>query len=100
MALSLAYQNFSSLGTNPAVTRQNMAKSRFMCKAASMFKVGSRVLVHDFPATVLGYNIADFGRWLGISHPVVIELDTGEVFCCKLSEISECTIKSENPLQH
>jgi hypothetical protein len=100
MALSLAYQNFAQSGINPAVTRQNMAKSRFMCKAASMFKVGSRVRVHDLPATVLGYNIADFGRWLGISHPVVIELDSGEVFCCKLSEISEYASKSDKSSQH
>lgn len=100
MALSLAYQNFAHSSVNPAVTRQNVAKSRFMCKAASMFKVGTRVLVHDLPATVLGYNIADFGRWLGISHPVVIELDSGEVFCCKLSEISDYPVNKDKESQH
>jgi len=88
MALSIVYQNHDGSGINPAVYRQNAAKARFMRKAANTYRVGSKVFVHNLPATVLGYNISDFGRWLGISHPVVVELDTGEVFCCKLSELS------------
>ena len=94
MSLSIAFQNIKNANPNPAVARQNMAKARFMRRAANLFKVGSSVYVQNLPAKVLGYNISDFGRWLGISHPVVVELETGEVFCCKLSDLSQTPVEA------
>lgn len=88
MSLSIAYSNTASAATHPAVSRQTRARSRFLSRTAQSYKIGSKVFINGVEGTVLGYNIADFGRWLGVSHPIIVELNNSQVFYCKLSDLS------------
>lgn len=88
MSLSIAFTNKSTDNAHPALVRQTRARSRFLSKTARTYKVGSKVYINGVEGRVLGYNIADFGRWLGVSHPIIVELENSQVFYCKLSDIS------------
>ena len=91
MTLTIAYSNHSN-HLNPSIGRfasgQVQAKKRLLKKTARMFKVGSKVLIDGMPATVVGYNIAEFGRWLSISHPIMVKYENGKVVYCKLSDLA------------
>lgn len=89
MILSLAVNNLQSHGTHPALVRQAKAKSRFLCRASQLYAIGSKVNYRGEAAKVIGYNIADFGRWLGISHPILVELDDGTTQMCRLADLSD-----------
>lgn len=89
MSISLAYSNIAAGRPHPAVQRQAKARSRFLSRTARIYRVGTTVQVNGSQGRVVGYNIADFGRWLGISHPVLVEMSNGMVLCCKLSDLSD-----------
>ncbi|MDX1669279.1 MAG: hypothetical protein R3194_07675 [Limnobacter sp.] len=88
MSLSIAYSNKGPYPTHPALSRQSRARSRFLSRTAQSYKVGSKVFINGIEGKVLGYNISDFGRWLGVSHPIIVELNNSQVFYCKLSDLS------------
>lgn len=88
MSLSLAICNTSATVVHPALIRQAKAKARFLTKASKIYSIGSEVYYRGEAAKVMGYNISDFGRWLGISHPILVELDDGSVVRCRLCDLS------------
>lgn len=96
MSISLAYNNKSFSNSHPAIQRQAKARARFLSRTARLYRVGTEVSVCGAEGTVVGYNISDFGRWLGISHPVLVELNNGQVTCCKLSDISEPSVSGSH----
>lgn len=89
MTLSIAVSNKSEKFSHPSVTRQHRARTRFLSRIASIHPIGSTVYINGTEGMVLGYNISDFGRWLGVSHPVLVKLKNDQVFFCRLSDLSD-----------
>jgi hypothetical protein len=89
MSLVIAYTNFSNTTQQSHQSSHAQAKSRYMRRTARMFKIGTKVVTHGAYGTVVGYNIADFGRWLAISHPIMVRLDNDEIIYAKLSDLAE-----------
>lgn len=95
MSLVIAYTNFTNTGAHVIQNSHAQAKSRYMRRTAKLFKIGAKVVAQGAYGTVVGYNIADFGRWLAISHPIMVRLENGEIVYAKLSDLTERT--SERP---
>jgi hypothetical protein len=51
------------------------------------FVVGREVLVGTIPGIVVGYNIANFGQFVGNAYPLVVRTALG-VTKCALEEVS------------
>ncbi len=51
------------------------------------FHVGRQVRIGSIPGSVVGYNIAHFGRFAGASYPVLVQTEFG-VTKCSLSELA------------
>jgi hypothetical protein len=45
------------------------------------FVVGREVLVGRIPGIVVGYNIASFGRFVGVTYPLVVRTAMGVAKC-------------------
>ena len=66
MPLTIAYSNAAgSLGPRYP-DGQTLMRKRTLRQTARLFKVGAEVLLNTAPATVIAYNIAEFGRF----HPL------------------------------
>jgi hypothetical protein len=88
MALKIAYSNGSSGKQRRYPDSQSLLRKKNLRQTAKLFKVGARVLIDHCPATVIAYNIAEFGRWVSCSHPIMARLDSGELVYCRLTDLS------------
>ena len=97
MPLTIAYSNAAnSLGPRYP-DGQTLMRKRTLRQTAKLFKVGAEVLLNMAPATVIAYNIAEFGRWISTSHPVLVQLQTGELQYCRLSYLPIAENQSLTP---
>jgi hypothetical protein len=87
MPLKIAYTNTIHSAGRRHPDSQNLVRKRILAKAARLFKVGAPVLMDNKPATIMAYNIAEFGRWLSTSHPVLVRLQSGELLYCRLNDL-------------
>ncbi len=88
MPLTIAYSN-AALRQARYPDRQSLMRKKAIRQIIKRFKVGSQVLLMDQqPATVIAYNIAEFGRWISSSHPVMVRLANGELAYCRLADLS------------
>ena len=93
MPLTIAYINAVNASARRYPDGQSLMRKKTLRQTAKLFKVGAEVLLNFKPATVIAYNIAEFGRWISTSHPVLVRLHTGELQYCRLSELNT----AENP---
>jgi len=71
-------------------SRQKLGKvieSAVHAAIARGFVIGREVLVGRIPGIVVGYNIANFGRFVGAAYPLVVRTAMG-VTKCSLDELS------------
>ncbi len=87
MPLKIAYTNASNSADRRYPDGQTLMRKKTLRQTARQFKVGSQVLMDLKPATVIAYNIAEFGRWISTSHPVLVRLQTGELLYCRLADL-------------
>ena len=88
MTLSLAYKNprYPSDG----LARSSKQKSTPLVAFKShQIAWGTSVLVGQTHGTVVGYNIAGFGRWIGSVYPILVKLQDGSLIACKPSELRQ-----------
>ncbi|MCQ8896912.1 hypothetical protein NQT62_10765 [Limnobacter humi] len=88
MALTLAYHNTRSDHQFNYPDGHTLMRKKTLRQTAKLFKVGCKVLVDHTPATIIAYNIAEFGRWISTSHPVMAKLDNGDVVYCRLNDLA------------
>lgn len=94
MSIEIAYTNLSRRPQRPPQPGTHVnAKMRFMRRITALFGIGSNVLVNGAAGKIIGYNISDFGRWLSISHPLIVQLDTGEILFSPSSEVAQAVNK-------
>lgn len=93
MPLKIAYSNSTGSYGPRYPDGQTLMRKRTLRQTAKLFKVGTEVLLNKLPATVIAYNIAEFGRWISTSHPVLVRMHTGEVQYCRLNDLHT----AENP---
>lgn len=93
MPLTIAYTNAANLHGRRYPDGQTLMRKKTLRQTAKQFKVGTEVLIDKKPATVIAYNIAEFGRWISTSHPVLVRMHTGETQFCRLSDLRT----AENP---
>ncbi len=93
MPLTIAYTNAVNAMTRRYPDGQTLMRKKTLRQTAKLFKVGAEVLIGSNAATVIAYNIAEFGRWISTSHPVLVRLHTGELQYCRLAELHT----AENP---
>ena len=93
MPLTIAYSNAAGSFGPRYPDGQTLMRKRTLRQTAKLFKVGAEVLLNAAPATVIAYNIAEFGRWISTSHPVLVRLQTGELLYCRLADLQI----AENP---
>lgn len=96
MPLTIAYSNAANALGRRYPDGQTLMRRRTLRQTAKQFKVGTEVLMDNKPATVIAYNIAEFGRWISTSHPVLVRLHTGQLQYCRLSDLQI----AENPSMH
>jgi hypothetical protein len=95
MSLKIAYTNIANLLNRRYPDGQTLMRKRTLRHTAKLFKVGSEVTVHCRPATVIAYNIAEFGRWISTSHPVLVRLHSGELQYCRLTDLQHTEKQTE-----
>jgi len=88
MALRLAYQSNGNSGGRRYPDGPSLMRKKTLRLTARLFKVGTRVLIDHTPATVIAYNISEFGRWVATSHPVMAKLESGEIVYCRLNDLA------------
>ena len=75
--------------------RRNAAGARSALDAAERairhaigagFRIGCRVLVGRVPGSVIGYNIANSGRFGGAAYPLLVETEFG-IAKCSMQEV-------------
>lgn len=88
MALKIAYSNGSNGKQRRYPDSQSLMRKKNLRQTTKLFKVGARVMIEHCPATVIAYNIAEFGRWISCSHPIMARLDSGELVYCRLADLS------------
>lgn len=93
MPLTIAYSNPVYPADRRHPDGHTLLRKRALRQSARQFKVGSLVWVESGLATVIAYNIAEFGRWTSTSHPVLVKIHTGELQYCRLTELKI----AENP---
>jgi hypothetical protein len=93
MPLTIAYINAANSAGRRYPDGQSLMRKKTLRQTARQFKVGCQVLMDFKPATVIAYNIAEFGRWISTSHPVLVRLETGELLYCRLADLQI----AENP---
>lgn len=93
MPLIIAYTNAVNSAGKRYPDGQSLMRKKTLRQTARLFKVGTQVLMDLKPATVIAYNIAEFGRWISTSHPVLVRLETGELLYCRLTDLKI----AENP---
>lgn len=96
MPLTIAYSNAANALVRRYPDGQTLMRRHTLRQTARRFKVGTEVLMNDKPATVIAYNIAEFGRWISTSHPVLVRLHTGQLHYCRLNDLHT----AENPSMH
>lgn len=87
MPLTIAYTNAANATTRRYPDGQTLMRKKTLRQTAKLYKVGAEVLMDQQPATVIAYNIAEFGRWISTSHPVLIRFHTGELQYCRLNDL-------------
>ena len=87
MPLTIAYTNAVNATARRYPDGQTLMRKRTLRQTAKQFKVGTEVEIDHMPATVIAYNIAEFGRWISTSHPVLVRLHSGDLMYCRLSEL-------------
>ena len=87
MPLKLAFSNKQYSKRNRYPDTQTLMRRKTLRQTMRQYKLGCSVFVDHMPATVVAYNIAEFGRWISTSHPVMVRLVTGELIYCRLNEI-------------
>jgi hypothetical protein len=87
MPLTIAYSNAAGSFGPRYPDGQTLMRKRTLRQTAKLFKVGAEVLLNTAPATVIAYNIAEFGRWISTSHPVLVRMHTGELQYCRLNDL-------------
>lgn len=93
MPLSIAYTNTVNATSRRYPDGQTLMRKRTLRQTAKQFKMGTEVEINQMPGTVIAYNIAEFGRWISTSHPVLVRLHTGDLMYCRLSDLHT----AENP---
>jgi len=93
MPLTIAYSNAANALGRRYPDGQTLMRRRTLRQTARQFKVGTEVLTDSKRATVIAYNIAEFGRWISTSHPVLVRLHNGQLQYCRLSDLKI----AENP---
>jgi hypothetical protein len=88
MALKIAYTSGNGNSQRRYPDGQTLMRKKTLRQTAQQFKLGAKVLIDKTPATIVAYNIAEFGRWISSSHPVMARLDSGELVYCRLSDLS------------
>ncbi len=86
MSLTLAYTNRRQSGRRYP-DGQTLLRKKHLRKTVKVFKVGCRVFIDHLPATVVAYNISEFGRWISTSHPLMVRLDSGELVYCRFTDL-------------
>lgn len=80
-------------GSRPGKVRQDSGVSgRSIGSAVNVainrgFLVGREVLIGSIPGIVVGYNIANFGQFIGNAYPLVIRTALG-VTKCAMDEVN------------
>ena len=80
-------------GTDHGKIRRDSARRRDAVGAAVNaaigrgFVIGREVMVGSIPGIVVGYNIANFGRFAGNPYPLVVRTALG-VAQCAMNELS------------
>ncbi|HEX4880157.1 MAG TPA: hypothetical protein VFV39_09960 [Limnobacter sp.] len=87
MSLILAFSNASSTPSRRYPDGHTLLRKRTLRLTAKTFRVGSAVWMDDTAATVVAYNIAEFGRYISTSHPVLVKLDTGDYMFCRTCDL-------------
>jgi len=87
MPLTIAYTSSINAGVRRYPDGQTLMRRRTLRETAKQFKVGAEVEIDHRPATVIAYNIAEFGRWISTSHPVLVRFHTGDLMYCRLNEL-------------
>ncbi|WP_370260896.1 hypothetical protein [Limnobacter sp.] len=87
MSLTLAFTNDSATFGRRYPDGHTLMRRKTLTLTAKAFRVGSAVWMDDTAATVVAYNIAEFGRYICTSHPVLVRLDNGEFMFCRPGEL-------------
>lgn len=87
MALKIAYSNIANSMGKRYPDGQTLMRKRTLRQTAKQFKVGAEVITDCKLGVVIAYNIAEFGRWISTSHPVLVRLHTGELLYCRLNDL-------------
>ena len=63
--------------------RHSMSRLEAAVQAAILkgLLVGSEVLIGKIPGIVVGYNISGYGRFVGVTYPVVVRTALGVAKC-------------------
>lgn len=88
MSLKIAYTSAQQGEHRRYPDGQSLMRKKTLRDTVKLFKVGSKVLIDQCPATIIAYNIAEFGRWISTSHPVMARLDSGELVYCRLNDLA------------
>ncbi len=88
MSVKLAYTNANQSSQHRYPDGQTLMRRKTLRDTAKQFKVGGKVLIGQSPATIIAYNIAEFGRWISTSHPVMARLESGELIYCRLNDLA------------
>lgn len=70
-----------------AAARRRVVSSAVNVAISCGFVIGREVLVGSIPGVVVGYNLADFGRFAGNPYPLVVRTALG-VTQCEMNEVS------------
>ena len=93
MPLTIAYSNPVHTAQKSHPDGQNRLRKNALRESARQFKLGSLVWIENTLATVVAYNISEFGRWTSTSHPVLVRRHNGDLQYCR-----PCELKiAENP---
>ncbi|HEX4844161.1 MAG TPA: hypothetical protein VFV57_10860 [Limnobacter sp.] len=87
MSLTLAFSNASTIFGRRYPDGHSLLRKKTLRLTAKAFRVGAPVWMDDTAATVVAYNIAEFGRYISTSHPVLVKLDDGEYMFCRTSDL-------------
>ncbi|HEX4917024.1 MAG TPA: hypothetical protein VFV43_03910 [Limnobacter sp.] len=87
MSLTLAFSNANMLPGRRYPDGHSLLRKKTLRLTAKTFRVGSTVWMDDTPATVVAYNIAEFGRYISTSHPVLVKLDNGDYMFCRTCDL-------------
>lgn len=83
-SLTLVDGSFPRPRTHPP---HGLAGSSIRRAIAAGFRIGRRVRIGRVPGSVIGYNIANSGRFRGACYPLLVETEFG-IAKCSMKEVS------------